>query len=192
MMRRAEEKKARTGAFLDQEGSVLVVALMMLVLLTIMGVSATTTSDIEVQVAGNERFYKVAFYNADSGIYTTPKLISLCLDNGAEQTVSAISYQGTAGTFYREIMGYDAHDSTSDIRFTFGNHSVDVDVARTSASNIAGGGVEFASGAEGIGVGSAGGVAIFYDMLSQGTGPNSSLVELDAVYRKVLGVAGGL
>jgi type IV pilus assembly protein PilX len=52
----------------NERGSVLVIALIMLVLLTILGISATTTSDIEVQIAGNERNYKRTFYTANSGI----------------------------------------------------------------------------------------------------------------------------
>ena len=51
----------------NDRGSVLVVALLILVLLTLMGISATTTSTIEVQMAGNEKFHEMAFYAAESG-----------------------------------------------------------------------------------------------------------------------------
>ena len=163
-----------------------------MVLLTVIGLSVSRTTDIDIQIAKNDQFYKTAFYNADSGVYVTPKLISSCIDSGAEQNVSGITYLGPTGTFYREIMGYDAHDSANDIRFSLGGFAVDVDVHRTGQQSLVGGGVEFASGAEGIGVGSAGGVAIFYDMDSQGNGPNSSLSEVEASYRKVVGVPGGL
>ena len=46
----------------NDRGSALVVALLVLVLLTLMGISATTTSTIEVQMAGNEKFHDMAFY----------------------------------------------------------------------------------------------------------------------------------
>jgi hypothetical protein len=42
----------------NEDGSVLVIAMIMLALLTIMGISATNTSTIEVQIAANDRFYK--------------------------------------------------------------------------------------------------------------------------------------
>ena len=42
-----------------------------LVLLTLMGISATTTSTIEVQMAGNEKFHDMAFYAAESGWQTS-------------------------------------------------------------------------------------------------------------------------
>ena len=51
----------------NDRGSALVVALLVLVLLTLMGISATTTSTIEVQMAGNEKFHDMAFYAAESG-----------------------------------------------------------------------------------------------------------------------------
>jgi hypothetical protein len=175
-----------------EDGSVLIVALLIMVLLTVVGLSVTRTTDIDIQIAKNDQFHKTAFFNADSGVYTTPKLISLCMDNSAEQNVANISYLGTAGTFYREIMGYDVHDAASDIQFSLGVFAVNVDVNRTGQQNLAGGGVEFASGAEGVGVGSGGGVAIFYDMDSLGNGPSNSESNVGAVYRKVVGVGGGL
>lgn len=54
------------GVLTNEYGSVTVVALMMLVLLTIIGVSATTTSDVELQIAGNDRVYRENLYNAES------------------------------------------------------------------------------------------------------------------------------
>ena len=52
----------------NEQGSVLVLAMVMLVVLTIIGIAATRTSTTELRIAGNERFYKEAFYRADSGI----------------------------------------------------------------------------------------------------------------------------
>ena len=50
----------------NEKGSALVVALIILVLLTLIGISATTTTQIETQIAGNERTYVNQFYVADS------------------------------------------------------------------------------------------------------------------------------
>ena len=51
----------------NEDGSVLVVALIMLVLLTLIGISATTTSEIETKIAGNERTFKRNLYLAEAG-----------------------------------------------------------------------------------------------------------------------------
>ena len=49
-----------------EDGSVVVVALIILMLLTVVGTSATNTSTIEIQVAGNERNYKQNFFRAEA------------------------------------------------------------------------------------------------------------------------------
>ena len=51
----------------NENGSVIVVALMLLVLLTLIGVADTNTSVTEVQIATNNRNYQIDFYLADSG-----------------------------------------------------------------------------------------------------------------------------
>ena len=176
----------------SEKGSSLVIALMIMVLLTLVGLGITRTTDTDVDVSKNDMFHRTAFYHADSGVYTVPKVISRCIDNGSELTISGVTYLGATGTFYREIMGYNSHDSDKDVRFAIGGFNVDVDVNRTGQKNLAGGGVEFASGAEGVAVGSAGGVAVFYDLDSLGRGPSGSQSEVIAEYRKIIGVVGGL
>ncbi len=52
----------------NENGFVLVAALLTLLLLVIIGVSATTTSTFEVQIAGNEKVYNMAFYQANGGV----------------------------------------------------------------------------------------------------------------------------
>jgi hypothetical protein len=175
-----------------EEGSVLIVALFMLVILTLLGIMATTTTETEIQIAGNEKFHKIAFQNADSGVFSTPKVISGAFDGGADPAWAGVTYLGAGDTFYREIMGFDGYDPAADIRFTLGGHNVDVDVKHAGQVIIPGGSAEFASGSEGVGTGSAGGVGILYEMDSLGQGPSAALSNVDAVYRKVIGTAGGL
>ena len=65
-----------TGAIItNQRGSVIIIAMIMLVLLTIIGVSATNTSNTEVQIATNEQLHKIAFYAADGGTEAGIKLL---------------------------------------------------------------------------------------------------------------------
>jgi hypothetical protein len=175
-----------------EKGSVMIVALFILIILTLLGIMATTTTETEIRIAGNQKFHKIAFQNADSGVYSSPKVISGAFDGGAEPAWAGVTYLGAGGTFYREIMGYDPYDSAPDLRFILGGYNIDVDVNRAGQEIIPGGSAEFASGAEGIGSGSAGGVGILYDMDSLGEGPSAALSYVEAVYRKVVGTAGGL
>lgn len=52
----------------NQDGSMIVLALIILVLLTLMGLAASNTSTIEVRIAGNETRHKMVLYAADAGI----------------------------------------------------------------------------------------------------------------------------
>jgi hypothetical protein len=52
----------------NENGVVLVVALMMLVVLSLLGVMATRTSSVEIMVARNHYYATKAFFNAESGI----------------------------------------------------------------------------------------------------------------------------
>jgi len=58
----------KTRIIENESGSVLVIALIMLVLLTVLGITATSTSNIELQIAGNEREFKRAFFVANAGV----------------------------------------------------------------------------------------------------------------------------
>ena len=194
---------------LNQRGSALVVTILILALLTLVGISVTNTTKIETMIAGNEKFHKIAFYNADTGVHVTPKLISYCVDNGeAPQNLTNMNYlddngdpdasSNTRDIFFYEVMGFDAllgrpaHDAVDDTSFNQDGHEVAVDIERSGQISLAGGGVEFASGAEGIGVGSAGGVGLIYTLNSSGAGPGGAESGVTGVYRKVIAVAGGL
>jgi hypothetical protein len=50
----------------NEKGSVTVLAVVLLMLLTLLGMAALSTSSIETQIAGNELRYKLAFYAAES------------------------------------------------------------------------------------------------------------------------------
>jgi hypothetical protein len=50
----------------NEKGSVIILAVIFLFLLTLLGMAAISTSSIETQIAGNELRYKQAFYAAES------------------------------------------------------------------------------------------------------------------------------
>ena len=61
----------------NEDGSTLVITLMILSLSLILGIFATTTTDIELQLAGNERLNKKAFYAADGGTEVGQEILEL-------------------------------------------------------------------------------------------------------------------
>jgi len=52
----------------SEQGSITVIALMILVVLTLLGITITRTSTIDIQIAGNEIPFKQNFYVAEGGI----------------------------------------------------------------------------------------------------------------------------
>jgi len=50
----------------NEEGTVLVIALIILVFLTLIGISISVTTEVEIQIAGNERLYKNNLYTAEA------------------------------------------------------------------------------------------------------------------------------
>ena len=51
----------------SEKGSALVMAIVVLCILTVLGISALTTTNVDLQIASNERAYVNEFYVADSG-----------------------------------------------------------------------------------------------------------------------------
>jgi Tfp pilus assembly protein PilX len=47
----------------NENGSVIVAAMFILVMVTILGIAASNTSTLELQIASNDQFVKMAFYN---------------------------------------------------------------------------------------------------------------------------------
>ncbi len=65
----------------NQDGSMIVLALIILVLLTLMGLAASNTSTIEVRIAGNETRHKMVLYAADAGIETGRAALDMIKDD---------------------------------------------------------------------------------------------------------------
>ncbi len=63
------------GRISDQQGSVLLIAVIVLALLSLLGIMSTTTTSIELQIAGNERIYRQNFNCAEAGARHVIELI---------------------------------------------------------------------------------------------------------------------
>jgi hypothetical protein len=49
----------------NENGSMMVISIVILMLLSVMGIAVTTTTSIELQIAGNDKVYKNNFYQAE-------------------------------------------------------------------------------------------------------------------------------
>jgi len=194
----------------NERGVVLVFALVLMLVLTIIGSSATMTSQIDLKISGNTKVIRTSFYVADGGIMMSPKVISRIITDRALPLASEtplLAYDDYAAVdddpvLLKKIMGFamdnayqSADDITTDISMaqgTLGNMAVDL--TRVATRYLSGGGVEFAAGTEGVGVSGAASAAIIYRLDSRGTvgtAPKTTSSNIVAQYRKVAGVAGG-
>ncbi len=74
-------------SFGDQKGVALVVALIMLLVLTFLGISSISSSVFEAKISGNERWGSTAFYAAAGGV-----------DVGISRIPDITAYSGSIGT----------------------------------------------------------------------------------------------
>ena len=100
--------KTKDG-LMDQKGIALVVALVMLLVLTFVGVAAISLTSYEARIAGNERVYNNAFYAGDGGIENF---------RGRASTGEFVYSVATSGS-YQVAIG----DSTSNITYRRWNRS---------------------------------------------------------------------
>jgi len=195
----------------NDRGVVLIFALVLMLVLTIIGSSATMTSQIDLKISGNTKVIRTSFYVADGGIMLSPKVISRIITDRALPPASQtpllayddyVAAVGEDPVLLKKIMGFTMDsdyqsndDSTTDISMdqgTLGNMAINI--TRMSTQYLSGGGVEFAAGTEGVGVGGAASAAIIYKLDSWGTvgtAPKTTSSNIMAQYRKVAGVSGG-
>jgi hypothetical protein len=199
------------GRLIDSDrGMALIFALVILLVVSIIGSSATLTSQIDLKLSGNTKVIRTSFYVADGGIMLSPKVISRIITDRTLPTSAQtplITYDeyteaGEDPLLLKKIMGFamnsgyqDADGDTADLSVNQGTlGSMAVNLTRVATRYLSGGGVEFASGTEGVGVGGATSAAIIYRLDSTGTvgtAPRTTSSKIVAQYRKVAGVAGG-
>lgn len=197
----------------NEEGFVLVASLLILVVLTLLGAFATSTSTIEALIAGNDSVAKQTFYTADAGTQTGVEMI--------EQNVSCPTGFDPIRT---TIGGVDLYDATFALDETMsqipgadgGTVLADLpsDLVRTlriatdpvnrvdtephtnlalwgTTKYLPGSGTEMVAGYDKVGGGSAkGGAMIEYDLHSQHIGIRNSEAIVAIKWRHIIGQQG--
>ena len=174
----------------NEKGSVLLVSMLVLMVLTLLGIVALDTTDLELMISRNDRTYKESFNGADGGGMAAIKVLRNTLDADAGlSTLPNITYAESADDFYNEAMGINPQDDTSDIAFSVGDSmEVNTDVQLLRVVNMAGGGAEFAAGYSGVGANGPKGMR--YGVRTTSDSATSSTIYVE--YLKVLGTPGGL
>ncbi len=59
----------------NEDGFVLIVSLLILMVLIVLGIAATNTTTVELQIVGNEKVAKDNFYKAEAAAYEAAQLL---------------------------------------------------------------------------------------------------------------------
>jgi len=173
----------------NPDGLVTVAALLFLIILTIVGTSAISTSNMEVQIATNDEIHKMTFYAADGGADLGTELVELNIacptgfanDNLAIDTINVIDKD----FWMQQPDENDEVPLPSDterdvlIEDNAGNHT-NLSIAGRTGFGV-GAAIEMAAAYEGKGKAAAsGGVTLDYRIYSQhlGYANSESLVAL--------------
>lgn len=183
----------------NDKGFVLVVALLFLFILSIIGIMATNTSVMEIQIAGNDKVHKQTFSQADGGTEAGGMLLEENIAcptgfSGAEP-LSIGGLVVTTKNFWiietEPVLPYPS-DTLRHIRIP-GNDAV----PHTNlyfwgdSSLLTGHGLQMNAGNEGIGFGTAaGGGQLVTHIDSQHRGENNSASTVRLNWRHIIGTAG--
>ncbi len=177
-----------------EEGAVLVVAVFITLALVVLGSLASLMTDVELDIARNDRFGKEAFFIADAGLPITERVIR---DMALNEGVNPSDYPGIAidSKLLNEVRNYyegitsendktlDTPTNNPDIQTTVAGRNVGVDIDWRVKKVGPGGSLLFAMGYEGIGADrSHGGVKFYYDVESLGQAPGNVTSRVGAVY----------
>ena len=84
----------------NEEGTVIVVALLILVMLTIIGISGTNTTVTELQIVGNDARYRQNFYRAEGAVMEAAQMLENAPTNILEdRTFNTAGYEWLTGRY---------------------------------------------------------------------------------------------
>lgn len=127
----------------NETGSVVVLALIMLVLLTLLGMAVTRTSSIEVQIASNDQQAVDCLYTAESADHYAVELANawmtnnflLAAETAAEATSPDLDNDGTNDVI-TDIDGDGTSDFLMEIRYIYGSGVPHTGTLTPAANNL--------------------------------------------------------
>lgn len=180
----------------NEQGFVLITAIMMLVVLMVIGIAATNTTTIELQISGNDKSAQMAFYGADAGNELSKELIEQAIDaRGWQNEANSDKYLGIVNISNKDFWLNDVLDPDPVVDSpTSANRDVELPFDRgTTRLRVggvgelaAGGAIQMAAGYEGVGKGAAGGGSwVLYNVRSRHEGVNNSQQQIRGQWRHV-------
>jgi len=93
----------------NEEGSVLVISVVILALLTVIGIAATSTTSIELQIASNDRIYKDNFYQAEGAAMMLARALEELTPADNEKLDDEKKFKAPSGA-YEDVVDMNTND----------------------------------------------------------------------------------
>jgi hypothetical protein len=150
----------------NEKGMILVLAIFMLALLSMIGLSSMMTSTTDINIAGNEKFSKIVYYDAESGLTVGCEILESTYRYHPEVLPDNSTFQGNNniivldGDFIKPVENYDKNfvwhkddqkeyiEDDPDIRLS-GDVNIDIDIDKLKSRHSIGDGAEFGYGQDG-------------------------------------------
>ena len=185
----------------NSDGAVTIAALLILAVLTILSISSISTSNMEVQVATNDKVHKMSFYAADGGSELGTELLELNIAcpsgfSGDDLAIPGTNITVVDADFWMQTAAPGASgDYPSDalrdvlINNPGGTHT---NLSMFGSTVLGkGGAIQMSAGYEGKGKGAAGGgTALLYEIHSQHLGLANSESVVAIQWRHNIGSEG--
>ncbi len=177
----------------EDNGYILVTVLLLLLVLTVVGMSAIGTSTIENMLSGNIRLRERNIAKADGGADISPAVIERTVRMQDTKNFTGIIADNNLPTELRSSP-FDPDNTntipdTSDLAIDLHPNSpgadVRVDIDKMYTKWMGGTAIEFASGYEGVGKSGGSGFYTFYRINSTGNDQDSSSACVGCIYRYV-------
>ena len=177
----------------NESGSAMIFAILMLALLTIIGLSASSNTTLELMIAGNDKSHKQAFYFADGANEVGKELIERGIEergwsdqSGTEISLDKVHLLDKSFYLSDDLGDVVADADNRDATVDFGSGETALVVGSNTRLST-GGAVQMVAGYEGKGKAAAsGGAQVIYDIRAQHESPNKSKVKIASQWRHLL------
>ena len=187
--------KSFKSALSNQTGAAIVLVLLMVAVAIIIGVTAISTSNTELQIATQDVRHKMAFYAADGGTEYGAQILEeniACPGGFSVSTIGNLEVDNP--TLWMNASATKPSDTNRDFYFpsgyTAGAPHTNMTVGGVTVL-AAGGAIQMAAGYEGKGKGApSGGAHIVYDINAEHLGRFNSKALVQLQWRHVVGQEG--